>query len=129
MEVKSYTARVSRDEDAWMIEVPEVARVTQALHLRQVEPMARDLIAIMDEVAPESFALRIEWPEDIAESLDDYRATKAEVEKVTARAAHARRNAALALHATGTTVRDIGAIMGVSFQRAQQILDEARKSA
>lgn len=57
---KTYSASVSRDEDAWLIEVPEIARVTQALELRQVEGMARDLIAIMDDVNPSSIELHIE---------------------------------------------------------------------
>lgn len=130
MEVsKVYTAKVSRDEDAWMVEVPEVERVTQALTLRQVEPMARDLIAIMDEVDPNSVELRIEWPADIAPSLGEYRAAKAEAEAAADRERKARRAAALTLSASGATVRDIGAMMGISHQRAQQILDEARESA
>ncbi|MFC3964224.1 hypothetical protein [Nocardia jiangsuensis] len=63
---KTYSARVSRDEDAWSIEVPEVDRVTQALDLRQVDAMASDLIAVMDDVDPDSIELDIEWPADIA---------------------------------------------------------------
>lgn len=64
--MKTFTARVTHDEDAWMVEVAEIDRVTQALHLREVEPIARDLIAIMQDVSPDSFALKIVWPETLA---------------------------------------------------------------
>lgn len=128
MEVSTYTARVTRDEDAWMVEVPEVDRVTQALNLRQVEKMARDLIAIMTDIEPDSFDLVIEWPAHIAASLDAYRAAGVEAEQAAARAAEARIDAAAALQSEGATVRDIGALMGVSFQRAQQILEAGRNS-
>lgn len=129
MEVNTYTARVTRDEDAWMIEVPEVERVTQALSLRQVEEMARDLIAIMTDTEPDSFELVIEWPTDIATSLDAYRAKVAAAEKAAEDAVQARLDAAATLQGEGATVRDIGALMGVSFQRAQQIIEAARKAS
>ena len=49
--VKQYTARVTRDDRFWLIHVPEIDRFTQARHLREVEAMARDLIAgTLDEV-------------------------------------------------------------------------------
>ncbi|WP_280485227.1 hypothetical protein [Nocardia farcinica] len=68
-----YTARVSPDGDALLIEVPEIDRVTQALHRGEVDVMARDLIAIMAEVEPDSFDLRIEWGDDIGVGEDSGR--------------------------------------------------------
>lgn len=62
---KTYAAKVIRDEDALSIEVPEVGRVTQALDLRQVDAMARDLIVVMDDIDPDEIELNIEWPADI----------------------------------------------------------------
>ncbi len=58
-EVKQYTARVTRDDRFWLIHVPEIDRFTQARHLREVESMARDLIAVMEEVEPNSFGLDV----------------------------------------------------------------------
>ena len=43
--------------------MPEVARTTQARMLREVEPMACDLIAIMDNIAADSFASTTSTPE------------------------------------------------------------------
>ncbi|WP_227979957.1 hypothetical protein [Nocardia spumae] len=124
--MSTYTARVTRDEDAWMIQVPEVNRVTSALNLRQVEEMARDLIAIMTDTEPDSFDLVIEWPPEISSWLDVFRAATADAERAAQVAVQARQSAAAALQAMGATVRDIGALMEVSFQRAQQILEASR---
>ncbi|MFG3522446.1 hypothetical protein ACGF5S_19435 [Nocardia nova] len=118
--MSTFTARVTRDEDAWMVEAPEVDQVTQALNLRQVEEMARDLIAIMTATEPNSFDLVIEWPAHIAASLDAYRAVGVEAEQAAARAAQARIDAAAALQSEGATVRDIGALMGVVPTRATE---------
>jgi hypothetical protein len=41
---------------------PEVQRTTQARTLREVEPMARDLIAIMEDVPADSFTLFMDVP-------------------------------------------------------------------
>lgn len=57
--VKTYHAEVDQDGDVWRIRVPEVARTTQARTLDEVEPMARDLIAIMDGIPADSFSLDV----------------------------------------------------------------------
>ena len=54
----AYTARVERGEQFWLVTVPEIQRTTQARTLGEVEPMARDLIAVMEHVDPQSFELK-----------------------------------------------------------------------
>jgi hypothetical protein len=54
----AYTARVERGEQFWLVTVPEIQRTTQARTLREVEPMARDLIAVLEQVDPQSFELK-----------------------------------------------------------------------
>lgn len=122
-DMETYTARVTRDEDVWMIEVPRVNRSTQAKQMRQVEGMARDLVAIMEGVEPESFALKIEWPPTIAQFLGSYQLLADEAAAAQRRASEAQRLVAAVLKEEGASVRDIGHLMGVSFQRAQQIIE------
>ena len=55
--MKIYHAEVGRDGNVWRVRVPEVARTTQARTLSEVEPMARDLIALMLNIPPDSFGL------------------------------------------------------------------------
>jgi hypothetical protein len=52
-EVKHYHADVDRDGKFWRVRVPAVARTTQARTLREVEPMARDLVAVMADIPAE----------------------------------------------------------------------------
>jgi hypothetical protein len=110
-----------------LVTVPEIGHTTQARTLREVEPMARDLIAVMEQVKPDSFDLvtdvvfpasaKVHW-ERAAELRAVAAATQAE-------AAAEARVAAKELAALGLTVRDIGAVVGVSFQRAQQMLADS----
>ncbi|MEO6500880.1 MAG: hypothetical protein ABIQ09_03105, partial [Jatrophihabitantaceae bacterium] len=123
----TYHARVERGEQLWLVSVPEIGRTTQARSLREVETMARDLIAVMEQVLPDSFQLvtdvvfpaspRAHW-----ERAADLRAAAAATQ---AEAAAEARAAASELAAMGLTVRDIGMVLGVSFQRAQQLLAES----
>lgn len=120
----SYTAEVERDGRFWLVWVPEIERATQARNLREVEPMARDLVAMMLEVAPDSFDLeiRIKLPEDAAEHLRAAERLREESARANSAAAEEARAAAQALADAGLPLRDIGIALGVSHQRAHQLL-------
>jgi hypothetical protein len=123
----TYHAEVDRDGSVWRIRVPEVRRTTQARTLREVEPMARDLIAIMEDVPADSFDLhvRITLPEEIQAELERSAALREEAARNQAEAAQLSRLAARHLRDQGLPLRDVGQALGVSFQRAKQLIDEA----
>ncbi len=50
---------MSRGDLFWLVFVPEINRYTRARNLGEVEPMARDLIAVMRDVAADSFTLEV----------------------------------------------------------------------
>ena len=56
---KTYRAEVDRDGKFWRIRVPEIQRTTQARSEAGIEPMARDLISIMEDIPADSFSLEI----------------------------------------------------------------------
>jgi hypothetical protein len=130
-DLKTYHAEVDRDGSVWRVRVPEVQRTTQARNLREVEPMARDLIAIMDEIPPDSFTLdvKVTLPPDVQEELDRSAALRREAARSQAAAAAAARRAARRLRDQGLPLQDVGRALGVSFQRAKQLIDEADKRA
>jgi Arc/MetJ-type ribon-helix-helix transcriptional regulator len=68
----TYHAEVDRDGAVWRIRVPEVRRTTQARSLREVRAMARDLIAIMDNIPADSFDLdiTITLPADVEDLVE-----------------------------------------------------------
>ena len=125
--MSAYHVRVERDEKHWMLYVPEIDRVTQARNLREVEPMARDLIAVMDDIPADSFDLDIDIipPESVAAHLQKSKELSEQAAAIRSWAAAESRKAALELHRDGVPLRDVGALLGVSFQRAHQLVSEA----
>jgi hypothetical protein len=123
----AYTARVERGEQFWLVTIPEIQRTTQARTLREVEPMARDLIAVMQQVDPQSFELKpdIMFPSVAYEHWTRAAKLREESARVQTEAAEEARTAARALADLGLTVRDIGTLLGVSHQRAAQLIAEA----
>lgn len=57
----TYTAVAERSEGWWAVHVPEVAGArTQARRLEQIEPMAREVIALLLDTDEDSFALEVD---------------------------------------------------------------------
>lgn len=57
--MRTYRAEVTRDGEFWSVRVPEIGRTTQARTPGEIEPMARDLIAVMEDIPADSFGLEI----------------------------------------------------------------------
>jgi predicted ribonuclease YlaK len=93
--------------------------------------MARDLIAIMDDISADSFALEVSivLPADVQSELDSSARLRADAARSQAQAAAAARRAARRLREQGLPLQDVGRALGVSFQRAKQLIDEADKLA
>lgn len=122
----TYTAHVTRGERWWIVHVPDIAHTTQARNLAEAEPMAIDLIATVLKRSPKTITvdLDIEIPAPARRHL----ATAAKKAEQSARlqneAALERRAAARALRASGLTYTDIGITLGISYQRARQLVLE-----
>jgi hypothetical protein len=130
-ELKTYHAEVDRDGKVWRVRVPEVARTTQARNLREVEPMARDLVAVMEDVPADSFRLDvvITLPADVQIELERSAELREQAARSRAEAARLARHAARRLRDQGLSLQDVGKALGVSFQRAKQLIDEAGEVA
>ncbi|XAS73060.1 hypothetical protein VUN82_04175 [Micrococcaceae bacterium Sec5.1] len=119
------SAKAQRSGGRWAIEVPEIQGLyTQAKRLEQVETMVKDAAALMTGRPETDFVVEV-IPEvdkstmEAVEAANEYAKQAAEMQR---KATEQARFAATAMKASGMTVRDIGSIMGVSFQRASQIL-------
>ncbi|HYZ56192.1 MAG TPA: hypothetical protein VE733_22195 [Streptosporangiaceae bacterium] len=128
--MRVYRVEVERGQSGrwWVLSVPEVPGAhSQARRLEQAGDVARDLIALMTDEAPDSFELdvHLKIPEDIRRELDQSAALREEATRAQAEAARLSRDAARRLHDQGLPLRDVGEVLGVSFQRAKQLVDEA----
>lgn len=124
METRNYDITVRRDGKFWYIEIPELDGATQARTLNEVEEMATDYIALATDTDPSSITLtrRVQLPSQV-ETYLSVAAAKRQVEADARReAAEASRNAAKLLKENGLTMREIGAVLEVSHQRAQQLV-------
>lgn len=119
------TANVTRDGKWWMVDVPGFG-LTQARRLSEVETMARSLVAVVRDIDETDVEVEVHYAPvdgvDVAKQL-------AEIEKTRQLAADYDRQVreqtqalARALAAHQVPQRDIGAVLGVSGQRANQLL-------
>lgn len=122
-----YTAGVTREGKWWVAEVAELDVATQARHLAEVAGRVADLIATVLECEPETVDLKLDitLPAEVAADLARADALRTQSAKAQHDAAVAVRSAAAKLSAQGVTIRDIGTALGVSYQRAHQLLREA----
>jgi len=120
----TYKVTATREGGWWTLEVPEIPGVfSQARRLDQTEYMARDAIALMLELPEDSFDVVVEaqLPPGVAQILTDTITARLEAEAAQELARSASDAAARALREQGLPVRDIGRLLGVSYQRAAKI--------
>ncbi len=123
----THTVRAERVGRWWALTVPEVpGAVTQVRSLSQAEEYAREAIAFVLDVPPESFDLSID------PALGGLEHEVREVRHETHRAEQAQRLAAEHARSTvrklkeaGLSGSDIAAVLRVSTQRVSQLLAQA----
>ncbi|MBN9099292.1 MAG: hypothetical protein J0I49_14415 [Pseudonocardia sp.] len=85
--------------------------------------MARDLIAIMTGLEPGSVDLdvRIQLPDSVRAHLSEVERARDAEAQARSHAATELRAAATELKNAGLSVRELGAVLGISYQRASQL--------
>ena len=124
--MSTYAATAERDGKFWFVRVtgPDFDYATQARNLREVDLMARDLVATVLDIDPESVQVDVTvlLPESARSHLSNAERLRAEAARANASAANEARAAAKELAESGLTLRDIGQALGVSYQRAHQLV-------
>lgn len=126
---EAHRVTVTREGKWWMIRVPDLDILTQSKSLAGVETSAREAIAVTLDVPVEDVELDlvVRTPAvrvtERARAVSDARARAAELEREATADAVAL---AAELNAEGVPLRDIGEALGVSFQRAQQLVAAGR---
>lgn len=121
-----YTADVTREGRWWMVSVPEVDGLTQARRLGEAELMARELVAVtldleLDEVEVDIVVRQVDGV-DVAERVGRIEAEKAEAERLKREALAESKELARELVEAEVPLRDVGALLGVSYQRVHQLV-------
>ena len=125
------TAVAERSEGWWAVRVPELPGVfTQARRLDQVGAMAADAVAALLGIDPATVKVEVQpvLDVDVAQRLAEARKERRHADELASAAAEKLRRVARALAEDGLPERDIGSILGVSHQRAHQLLTDRRAS-
>ena len=122
----AYDITVTREGKWWMVDVPAIEGLTQARRLSEIKDMAVSLISITLDLPPSQVGVNV-----VAIIVDGTNLMKLrqqiDTERDAARDAE-RKVAALTadlvrkLNADDVPLRDIGEMVGVSFQRVHQLL-------
>lgn len=120
----TYRVTARRAGDWWALEVPELPGVfSQTKRLDKADEQISEAIAVMLDVEPSEFSVRIEpvLPAAAQKALQQAIKARKDAEKASEAEREALRHAAAVL-AKDLSQRDTGRVMGLSFQRVSQLL-------
>lgn len=120
----TFTVTAERGKGNWWVtECAEVGAVSQVRRLDQAADDIREAIAYLADLDESDVDIRIApiLPSDYQAHRDAAQRSSEEAAAAKRRAAEESRQAVAALRATGLSVRDVGTIMGISYQRAAQL--------
>lgn len=113
-----YTANVKKGTSYWVVTVPAIGQATQARSIDELNSMTKDLISLVaDDLNPE-ITFSYELPPEVAEAVE----LKRQAAELEARAMATQGVAVKKLHELGVSLRDIGRLLGISHQRAHQLV-------
>ena len=120
---KTYTATARKDGRWWLIDVPELDVTGQARTLAEADAVAREIIGLVVDVAPDTIDVAVvtELPRAARRAWDASRAKEAKARAEGEAAAQLARQAVRTLRADGYTFRDAGLALGLSPQRVHQL--------
>jgi hypothetical protein len=131
--VTEYTASVRREGKWWMVDVPAIDGATQARRLSEAELMARELIAVtldvpIDQVSVVVTIETIGGLDDLADRIAGIAARREQAASLDKQATRDAAELAKALVELDIPLRDVGTVLGVSHQRAHQLVADLRGS-
>ena len=120
-----FTVMAHRLAHGWVLQAVEApGAISEVERLDQADEHMREAIHIVTGVPEDDIQIELVpvLPPEVREHLVREAKLRAEAENAKALAAGERRAAARALRDTGVSVRDLGRILGVSHQRAHQLV-------
>lgn len=109
-------------ERYWILEIPGVG-FTQARATSGIDAMARDLIHVMTQETNFDISVEVRLPQSVQRHLDSAKRLHEQEARCRSQAASETRAAARELHGMGLALQQIGDVLGVSRQRAHQLLN------
>ena len=122
-DAREIAATATRKGNHWLVDLPEINQGTQTENLRNANRIAHALAVEKLGVAADEVTVKlsITMPADAAEKWEQAKAQEKEAREAATRAAQLSRQAVHELKAQGCTYQDIGDLLGITPQRAQQL--------
>jgi hypothetical protein len=121
-----HAVTAERDGTRWFLQVGELPGVfSQVRRLDQADGMARDSIAAFLDVAPDSFdvAIEVRLPADLERDVAGVVDLRNAIDRTEREyAERTRRLATRLVKGEGMTVREVGRVLGLSYQRVSQLV-------
>lgn len=120
----TFTARATRNEGSWSIRIDEEPGIiTQTRRLDQIPDMVRDALELFLELSqdPSTATINVIVNNELNTRITAARKATEAAQKAQEEAAQQLRSVATDLRNQGLSLRDVGHLLGVSFQRAQQL--------
>jgi len=123
---RAVTVTAQRSGRWWVLESAEAGSVSQCRSLAEADAEMREAIAYQLGLTEDGFDIdvRVIPPPAYLDQMAAAEALRAEADRLALTARRARAEAAQLLARDGLSVRDIGLVMGVSHQRAHQLLSD-----
>ncbi len=125
----AYTATARRGSRRWVVQCDQFpGALTEVTRLEQAAQYLTEAIAFVAQVPEDSVQVSVVpvIADDIAAELARVEALRGQARAADKEAAGLHTDAARRLRSQGLSVRDIGSILGLSHQRAQQLIAGAR---
>ncbi len=125
MAVTRYTVTAERGRRWWVLQcVEHPGAISEVARLDQARDAMREVIAFVAQVDPVEVEidLRPTVPDEVGAHVRTAARLREEAHRANREAAAESRAAARVLREAGLSVRDVGTVLGVSHQRAHQLL-------
>jgi len=117
----SYDITLKREGKFWLVYVDGVAGLTQARHYGEAELMAREYISLVQGEQFDSVTIGNITIEGVTQQVERAAEDRRRARELEESASKTTREVAQTLRRESVPLADIGAILGVSHQRAHQL--------
>jgi len=130
--VRTFDVDVHREGRYWVAVARGVrGGATETRRLANVEPEVRDLLSGLLDLDPDQLQLRLHYQiqRDADQRVREFQDARRELESARRKYETAQRAAVSELRAGGVSLRDSAELLGVSFQRVQQLMHSTQGAA
>ena len=120
----TYTVTAERGTSGvWVLECAELGAVSQTKRLANAADEMREALAFQAGLDPDELSIVVDvvLPPGLAEMKARAEKEREEAARLAAAAQASTHDLAVAMRNAGMTVRDMGTVLGVSYQRAQKL--------